>query len=49
MSGILPVGEAAEVIVEWIDVTFGWLLDWITSVMDMLVSGFQDGMAAVPP
>ena len=49
MSDILPVGEAVEVIVEWIDETFGWLLDWITTVMDMLVSGFQDGMAAVPP
>lgn len=49
MSDILPVGEAVEVIVEWIDDTFGWLLDWITTVMDMLVSGFQDGMAAVPP
>ena len=49
MSDILPVGEAVEVIVDWIDETFGWLLDWITTVMDMLVSGFQDGMAAVPP
>lgn len=49
MSDILPVGEAVEVVVEWIDDTFGWLLDWITTVMDMLVSGFQDGMAAVPP
>ena len=49
MSDILPVGEAAEAVVTWINVTFGWLLDWITMVMDMLVSGFQDGMAAVPP
>jgi glycine betaine/proline transport system permease protein len=49
MSDILPVGEAAEVVVAWINETFGWLLDWITMVMDMLVSGFQDGMAAVPP
>lgn len=49
MSDILPVGEAVEVIVEWIDETFGWLLDWITGAMDLLVSGFQDGMAAIPP
>jgi glycine betaine/proline transport system permease protein len=49
MSDILPVGEAAEVVVAWINETFGWLLDWITMVMDMLVSGFQDGMAAIPP
>ena len=49
MSDILPVGEAAEAVVAWINDTFGWLLDWITMVMDMLVSGFQDGMAAVPP
>ena len=49
MSDILPVGEAAEAVVAWINETFGWLLDWITTVMDMLVSGFQDGMAAVPP
>lgn len=49
MSDILPVGEAAEAVVAWINETFGWLLDWITTVMDMLVSGFQDGMAAIPP
>ncbi|KAF1078653.1 proline/glycine betaine ABC transporter permease [Methanogenium sp. MK-MG] len=49
MSDILPVGEAAEAVVEWINETFGWLLDWITMAMDTLVSGFQDGMAAVPP
>ena len=49
MSDILPVGEAAEAVVGWINDTFGWLLDWITTVMDMLVSGFQDGMAAIPP
>jgi glycine betaine/proline transport system permease protein len=49
MSDILPVGEAVEAIVEWIDETFGWLLDAITNGMDLLVSGFQDGMAAVPP
>ncbi len=49
MSDILPVGEAAEAVVAWINETFGWLLDWITMVMDMLVSGFQDGMAAIPP
>ncbi|MDE4908406.1 proline/glycine betaine ABC transporter permease [Methanogenium marinum] len=49
MSDILPVGEVAEAVVAWINDTFGWLLDWITMVMDMLVSGFQDGMAAIPP
>ncbi len=49
MSDILPVGEAVEAIVEWIDETFGWLLDAITTGMDILVSGFQDGMAAIPP
>ncbi len=49
MSDILPVGEAVEAIVEWIDETFGWLLDAITNGMDFLVSGFQDGMAAIPP
>ena len=49
MSDILPVGEAAEAVVGWINDPFGWLLDWITTVMDMLVSGFQDGMAAIPP
>jgi len=49
MSDILPVGEAIEAIVGWIDANFGWLLDGITTVMNILVSGFQDGMAAVPP
>lgn len=49
MSDILPVGEAAEAVVGWINETFGWLLDWITMAMDMLISGFQDGMAAIPP
>ena len=49
MSDILPVGEAAEAVVAWFNETFGWLLDGITTVMDLLVTGFQDGMAAVPP
>jgi glycine betaine/proline transport system permease protein len=49
MSDILPVGEAAEAIVAWINGNFGWLLDAITTAMDILVNGFQDGMGAVPP
>jgi len=49
MSEILPVGEVVEAIVAWIDDTFGWLLDAVTNGMDILVSGFQDGMAAIPP
>ncbi len=49
MSDILPVGEVAEAVVAWINETFGWLLDWITMALDMLISGFQDGMAAIPP
>ena len=49
MSDILPVGEAAEAIVAWINGNFGWLLDAITSMMNILVNGFQDGMGAVPP
>ncbi len=49
MSDILPVGEAAEAVVAWINGNFGWLLDAITTAMDILVNGFQDGMGAVPP
>jgi glycine betaine/proline transport system permease protein len=49
MSEILPVGEAAEIVVAWVNETFGWLLDAITEAMNILVNGFQDGMAAVPP
>ena len=49
MSKILPVGEAAEAVVAWVNGNFGWLLDAITTAMNILVSGFQDGMAAVPP
>ena len=49
MSALLPVGEAVEAIVAWMDETFGWLLEAITNGMDVLVSGFQDGMAAIPP
>ena len=39
MSEILPVGEAAEIVVAWVNETFGWLLDAITEAMNILEIG----------
>ncbi len=44
----LPVGEAVEVLVEWIDDYFGWLLDGISGGLGFLIGGLQDLLLAIP-
>ncbi|HUU75774.1 MAG TPA: proline/glycine betaine ABC transporter permease [Methanoregulaceae archaeon] len=45
----LPLGDAMEWIVDWIDQYFGWLLDGISAVLNFLVNGFQDVLLFAPP
>jgi ABC-type proline/glycine betaine transport system, permease component len=44
----LPVGEAVEALVEWIEEYFGWLLDGVSEGLQFLVGGFQDLLLFVP-
>jgi len=44
----LPVGEAVEALVEWIDDYFGWLLDGISEGLEFLIDGLQDLLLAIP-
>ncbi len=44
----IPIGEAAEYIVDWIDTYFGWLLDAISFVLDIFVSTIQDILLFIP-
>jgi glycine betaine/proline transport system permease protein len=45
----IPIGEGVEAVVDWIDAYFGWLLDAITFILDVLISGFQGVLLAVHP
>ena len=45
----LPVGEAVEVLVEWIDDYFGWLLDGISGGLGFLIGGLQYLLTLIPP
>jgi len=45
----LPVGDAVEALVDWIEQYFGWLLDGISEGLGFLISGFQDLLIAIPP
>jgi len=44
----IPVGEAVEYIVDWIDTYFGWLLDAISFILDIFVSVIQDVLLFIP-
>jgi len=44
----LPVGEAAEALVDGIDGYFGWLLDGISGGLQFLVGGFEDILLLIP-
>jgi glycine betaine/proline transport system permease protein len=44
----LPIGEAAEYIVDWIDTYFGWLLDAISFVLDILITSIKDLLLFIP-
>jgi glycine betaine/proline transport system permease protein len=45
----LPVGDGVEMLVDFIDDNFSWLLDTISSVLDLLVNGFQQLLLVIPP
>jgi len=44
----LPLGYAVEVLVDWIEHYFGWLLDAISAVLRFLIGGLQDLLLAIP-
>jgi len=44
----LPLGYAVEVLVDWIEHYFGWLLDAISAVLRSLIGGLQDLLLAIP-
>jgi len=44
----LPVGDAAEALVDWIDDCFGWLLDWVSEGLRFLVGGIEDILLLIP-
>ena len=45
----LPVGEAVEALVRWIDEYFGWLLDGISEGLGFLIDGLQNLLTFIPP
>jgi glycine betaine/proline transport system permease protein len=45
----IPLGDAVEVLVDWIDDYFGWLLDTISDGLKFLVDSFQDILLFIPP
>lgn len=45
----LPLGEAVEAIVDWIQVSLGWLLDGITAVLDTLIGAAEFILTVIPP
>lgn len=48
MTFRLPLGEWADVALEWFKDTFDWLLDFITIIVKFLVEGLGDALLAVP-
>lgn len=44
----MPVGYEVEVLVDWIEHRFGWLLDAISAALGFLIGGLQDLLLAIP-
>ncbi|KDE56150.1 proline/glycine betaine ABC transporter permease [Methanoculleus sp. MH98A] len=44
----IPIGDAIEVLVYWIEQYFGWLLDAISGGLGFLIGGFQSILIAIP-
>ncbi len=44
----LPVDYGVEVLVDWIEHHFGWLLDAISAALGFLIGGLQDLLLAIP-
>ncbi|QLC50190.1 proline/glycine betaine ABC transporter permease [Methanolobus zinderi] len=45
----LQIGESVESIVYWIDDYFGFLLDFFSNFVDILISGLRDALLFLPP
>jgi glycine betaine/proline transport system permease protein len=45
----IPVGDAVEFAVDWIEANFGPLLDLISKQLDFLISGLKDTLLFLPP
>ncbi|UUX91153.1 ABC transporter permease [Methanoplanus endosymbiosus] len=45
----LPIGEAVEAIVDWIQINLGWLLDGITAILDTLIGAAEYILTIIPP
>jgi len=45
----LPVGDGVEIAVEWIEVHFGGLLDFLSTILGVFVDGFKDVLLFLPP
>ncbi|HUT39411.1 MAG TPA: ABC transporter permease subunit [Methanoregula sp.] len=45
----LPLGKGVEILVDWIDDYFGWVLDLITTTLKYLISLFTDVLMYLPP
>ena len=44
----IPLGEGVEYIVDWIDTYFGWLLDAIRFILDILITSIKDLLLFIP-
>jgi len=44
----LPLGDAVEALVDWIEQYFGWLLDGVSEGLGFLIGGLQDLLLAIP-
>lgn len=45
----VPIGEAASDLVDWIEANLGWLLDYVTLALRVVLNGFQDILMVIPP
>ncbi len=45
----IPLGDAVEIIVDWIDTYLGWLLDAISTILSILTDTFYAALIALPP
>ena len=44
----IPIGDAVEALVDWIEQYIGWLLDAISEGLGFLIGGFQSILIAIP-
>ncbi|MDK2916091.1 MAG: glycine betaine/proline transport system permease protein [Euryarchaeota archaeon] len=44
----LPLGDAVEALVDWIEQYFGWLLDAVSAGLGFLIGGLQGLLLAIP-